>query len=216
MVPMLTQLGARHINYGVAEEHWQLLGEALNRTLRTCLGEAFTPEVELAWTTVYGFISAVMIEGLRGAIAARDAARAGGRGPLSDVDDSRSVASSSVVSKPPSTDERAGIAHGRPGPCCVAQHEGDMAFAAVPEPVPGADWEVQANVKGLAVGSVGAEGLAGAELQASGDSPCSSSTAATPPARGPLPNRSEAPTLLRMLQVSQERARQGKAVLGCS
>jgi len=75
MVPMLTQLGARHIGYSVEESYWKVLGEGLILTLKECLGEDFTPEVELAWTLVYGFMSAVMIEGLRGAIAARSAAR---------------------------------------------------------------------------------------------------------------------------------------------
>jgi len=85
MVPMLTQLGARHISYGVDEGYWKVLGEGLILTLQECLGADFTPEVKLAWTLVYGFISAVMIEGLRGAIADRNAAR------LSSADDRSSV-----------------------------------------------------------------------------------------------------------------------------
>lgn len=74
LVPMLTQLGARHINYGVSEAHWQAMGKALNATLREILGVSFTAEVEGAWSMAYSFMSSIMMEGLRSAIAARDAA----------------------------------------------------------------------------------------------------------------------------------------------
>jgi hypothetical protein len=98
LVPMLTHLGARHVNYGVSEIHFPILGKALTITLRECLGEAFTPEVEHAWTTVYGFITAIMIEGLRA--AQKDKSRKQGSDPatiagseLSRDDDSISQAS---------------------------------------------------------------------------------------------------------------------------
>merc|ERR1711972_199258 len=72
LVPMLTKLGMRHINYGVSEAHWPILGQALDLTLRDILGASYTHEVQQAWTTVYGFTSSIMIEGLRQAIKARD------------------------------------------------------------------------------------------------------------------------------------------------
>uniref|UniRef100_A0A7S0BB47 Globin domain-containing protein n=1 Tax=Pyrodinium bahamense TaxID=73915 RepID=A0A7S0BB47_9DINO len=71
LVPMLRQLGSRHINYGVREQYWPILGKALIYTLRECLRDSFTSEVEAAWTMVYGFMSNIMIEGLRSAIATR-------------------------------------------------------------------------------------------------------------------------------------------------
>jgi len=71
LVPMLTKLGARHINYGVCEDHWQVLGRALRMTLSEILKEEYTHEVESAWTTVYGFMASIMIQGLR---QAKDAA----------------------------------------------------------------------------------------------------------------------------------------------
>lgn len=74
LVPMLSQLGARHINYGVCDAHWQAMGKALNATLRELLGGAFTPEVEDAWKMAYAFLSAIMMDGLRIATATRDAA----------------------------------------------------------------------------------------------------------------------------------------------
>jgi len=81
LVPMLTQLGARHVNYGVNEAHWKALGKAFNVTLREILQEGFTAEAEQAWTMAYTFISSIMIEGLRGAIQARD----GGARKANDV-----------------------------------------------------------------------------------------------------------------------------------
>jgi len=74
LVPMLTQLGARHVNYGVNEAHWEALGKAFSVTLRDILREGYTQEVEAAWKMAYSFMSSIMIEGFRGAIAARDAA----------------------------------------------------------------------------------------------------------------------------------------------
>lgn len=65
LVPMLTSLGMRHSSYGVQEAFWPVLGKALIRTLREMLGQAFTAEVEVAWTIVYGFMSSIMMEGLR-------------------------------------------------------------------------------------------------------------------------------------------------------
>jgi len=68
LVPLLTNLGMRHISYRVREEFWPVLSKAMNITLRDLLGEAFTQEVENAWNIVYGFMSQIMIQGLRRAI----------------------------------------------------------------------------------------------------------------------------------------------------
>jgi len=68
LVPLLTSLGMRHISYRVPEHYWPVLGKAMNVTLRDLLGAGFTPEVENAWNIVYGFMSQIMIEGLRRAI----------------------------------------------------------------------------------------------------------------------------------------------------
>lgn len=65
LVPMLLQLGGRHINYGVPEPYWEVLGRALMMTLREIQGDSFTPDVEQAWSNVYAFISSLMIQGLR-------------------------------------------------------------------------------------------------------------------------------------------------------
>merc|ERR1719416_90497 len=70
LVPLLTSLGRRHIGYAVSEAWWPLLGKAVNMALSDILGDAFTSEVENAWTVVYGFASSIMIAGLREARAA--------------------------------------------------------------------------------------------------------------------------------------------------
>jgi len=65
LVPLLTKLGARHFTYGACENHFPILGKALDRTLRDLLGPDFTHEVQQSWTMVYGFMSAIMIMGYR-------------------------------------------------------------------------------------------------------------------------------------------------------
>jgi len=95
LVPMLTQLGARHINYGVSEAHWQALGKAFKSTLRDILRESFTQEVEAAWAMAYTFMSSIMIEGLRGAIAARDGGRLA-HGGLGDLGEKASMSGEST------------------------------------------------------------------------------------------------------------------------
>lgn len=58
-------MARRHVGYGVTEAHYTVVGEALLWTLGRGLGDAFTPEVEAAWTTAYGALSGVMIEAAR-------------------------------------------------------------------------------------------------------------------------------------------------------
>lgn len=55
------ELGRRHAGYGVGEDDYDDVGSALLMTLRECLGEAFTPEVEEAWATLYGDLAEAMI-----------------------------------------------------------------------------------------------------------------------------------------------------------
>ncbi len=61
--PALRTLGARHVAYGVLEEHYDTVGSALLWSLERTLGDAFTPELEKAWIEVYAMISAEMKAG---------------------------------------------------------------------------------------------------------------------------------------------------------
>jgi nitric oxide dioxygenase len=45
------------------------VGEALLWTLGQGLGDAFTPDVEKAWASVYGVLSGVMIEASKSKVA---------------------------------------------------------------------------------------------------------------------------------------------------
>jgi hemoglobin-like flavoprotein len=55
-------LGRRHAGYGVRNEHYTTVGEALLWTLEQGLGAAFTPEVRAAWEDAYGWLAFVMRE----------------------------------------------------------------------------------------------------------------------------------------------------------
>ncbi len=61
LVPVLENLGKRHLEYKVEASHYATVGAALLGTLETGLGADFTPEVKEAWTQVYGTMSSVMI-----------------------------------------------------------------------------------------------------------------------------------------------------------
>ena len=59
LIPVVYNLGKRHINYGVTKAHYAIVGEALLWTLGQGLGDDFTPDVEQAWAEVYGIIASV-------------------------------------------------------------------------------------------------------------------------------------------------------------
>lgn len=61
--PALEALGARHEAYGAQVEHYAAVGACLLATLREFAGDAFTPEVEAAWTRCYTFAAGTMMQG---------------------------------------------------------------------------------------------------------------------------------------------------------
>jgi hemoglobin-like flavoprotein len=63
LVPAVEALGARHAGYGVRDEHYGTVASALLWTLKTGLGDAFTLEVEEAWTAVYVLLAETMQQG---------------------------------------------------------------------------------------------------------------------------------------------------------
>ncbi|MDO5969103.1 globin family protein [Flavivirga aquimarina] len=62
LIPILQDLGKRHVEYKVEAFHYQTVGEALLGTLEAGLGDDFTAEVKDAWASVYTTMSNVMIE----------------------------------------------------------------------------------------------------------------------------------------------------------
>ncbi|MCK7494468.1 MAG: globin domain-containing protein [Comamonadaceae bacterium] len=67
LMPVVQDLGRRHVEYGVRPQHYDTVGAALIDTLAAGLGPAFTPEVRKAWLAVYGVLATTM----------KDAANAG-------------------------------------------------------------------------------------------------------------------------------------------
>jgi hemoglobin-like flavoprotein len=60
ILPAVEDLGRRHACYGVRRSHYATVGAALLWTLEKGLGEAFTPDVRAAWTSVYTLLADTM------------------------------------------------------------------------------------------------------------------------------------------------------------
>ena len=52
LVPVVQDLGRRHVAYGVQRAHYATVGSALLWTLEQGLKDDFTPEVKAAWSAV--------------------------------------------------------------------------------------------------------------------------------------------------------------------
>jgi len=62
VVPAIQASGKRHVNYGVKDEDYATVGEALIWTLAAGLGDDFTDEVQEAWVAAYTLLSTTMID----------------------------------------------------------------------------------------------------------------------------------------------------------
>lgn len=58
--PAVEQLGVRHAGYGVADDHYDTVGEALIYTLGVGLDKEFTNDVEDAWIACYTLLAETM------------------------------------------------------------------------------------------------------------------------------------------------------------
>lgn len=63
VVPALKGLGARHAGYGVAPEHYTLVGQALITAMMEVAGPAWQPEYTVAWADAYQVVQDTMLEG---------------------------------------------------------------------------------------------------------------------------------------------------------
>ena len=61
LMPVLRQLGQRHVGYGVRRSHYDVVGLALVRTLELTLGSRFTDEVRAAWIKSYRLVATTMM-----------------------------------------------------------------------------------------------------------------------------------------------------------
>lgn len=57
------ELGRRHVDYGVRQEHYELVGVALTAALRECMHNEWTDAHDAAWAKLYSLISDVMRDG---------------------------------------------------------------------------------------------------------------------------------------------------------
>lgn len=69
IVPMVAALGQRHAGYGVRDEHYGTVAEALLWTLGQGLGAEFTSEVKDAWTAAYTVLADTMKTAAKSAAA---------------------------------------------------------------------------------------------------------------------------------------------------
>jgi hemoglobin-like flavoprotein len=69
LVGPVADMGARHAGYGVKDEDYDKVADALLWTLQTGLGDAFTPEVKDAWVAMYTTVADVMKQGAKAAAA---------------------------------------------------------------------------------------------------------------------------------------------------
>ena len=60
LVPVVQQLGVRHKQYGVMDEHYDTVAAALLWTLERGLGPDFTPDVKEAWVAVYTVLASTI------------------------------------------------------------------------------------------------------------------------------------------------------------
>lgn len=65
MIEKVKDLARRHVDYGVEDRHYALVGSALLWTLQVGLGEAFTPELREAWASAYHMLSGRMMDAAR-------------------------------------------------------------------------------------------------------------------------------------------------------
>ena len=63
IVPILHDLGARHVAYGARAEHYSAVGAVLIASMAEVAGEAWRPEYERAWAAAYDIVASAMLEG---------------------------------------------------------------------------------------------------------------------------------------------------------
>ncbi|GAX25643.1 hypothetical protein FisN_15Lh009 [Fistulifera solaris] len=64
LTDIMTELGKKHVSYGVKPDMFPIMGDALIYMLRDVLGDEFTDATEEAWKETYGALSADMIRSM--------------------------------------------------------------------------------------------------------------------------------------------------------
>lgn len=65
VLPYLEDMGKRHVNYGVQDAHYALVGDALLDTFAHFFKEAWTEDLRQQWLMAYAVIASHMIKGMR-------------------------------------------------------------------------------------------------------------------------------------------------------
>jgi hemoglobin-like flavoprotein len=76
LVHTLGGLGAKHVSYGVTDEMYDQVGDALLATLAEAAAEAWTAEVATQWTMAFGAIAGMMKAGAEAVVSAGNRATA--------------------------------------------------------------------------------------------------------------------------------------------
>ncbi|MEL7467749.1 MAG: globin family protein [Pseudomonadota bacterium] len=74
ILPVVKDLGVRHVDYGVKDAHYDTVGAALLYTLEKGLDEAWSDELKDAWTETYVTVATVMKDAAAEAAAQAPAA----------------------------------------------------------------------------------------------------------------------------------------------
>jgi methyl-accepting chemotaxis protein len=61
LTEIMTELGIKHVRYGVKPEMFPIMGDALMHTLQTTLKDDFTDDIKESWVEVYTALSQDMI-----------------------------------------------------------------------------------------------------------------------------------------------------------
>ncbi len=61
IIPVIEELGRRHVGYGVRDDHYDTVGAALLFTLEKGLGDDFDIDTQNAWASAYNLLATVMI-----------------------------------------------------------------------------------------------------------------------------------------------------------
>ena len=63
IVPVLRDLGARHVAYGAQPEHYPVVGAVLIASMAEVAGDAWRPEYERAWAAAFDVVAGAMLDG---------------------------------------------------------------------------------------------------------------------------------------------------------
>jgi len=63
LLPVLEQLGCRHVDYGAEEAHYPAVGATLLKSMAEVAGDAWTEEMTTAWSDAYELVARQMLAG---------------------------------------------------------------------------------------------------------------------------------------------------------